>query len=195
MIHQDLQTLLDRLDRITHALDLGCEALRRQAPSRTDRSAVAEALVETCWESVRLGHELVQRLAYDDLWGDLELLLHCWQAIEVQAHQAHDALGVARAVDGPLEVACDVVVSLRAIIHAVAAIDAAQLQATARPRDAVALAQASAAIAQLEGAADRNFMDSLTADEFGRLDAAMALLTTIAARAARERATVGIRRA
>lgn len=191
MLDQDLQTLLDRLDRISHALDLGCESLRRRSGGHSDRPDVELALVETCWESVRLGHELVRRLAYDDLWCDLELLLHCWRSI---AARAHEARGVALAAGEAMEAAREVVTALRVILDAVAEIDTTQLEATARPRDPAACTRATAAIGHLEGAADRYFMDSLTADEHGRLDAALALLTTIAARAALERAAVGVRR-
>ena len=80
-----------------------------------------------------------------------------------------------------------------------AALDAAQLQVAASPGDATSIFSAAGAIDELESAADTLFMAAVAADirtgspagiGVSRLDAAHAVLTSTAARAARERASV-----
>ncbi|MGI9017210.1 MAG: hypothetical protein ACR2HR_08935 [Euzebya sp.] len=186
MLYEDLNTLLTRLDRIARAQDLGCTSIRHNY-----RPEVAAALVETCWEGVRLGHELTRRLAYDDLWSDLDTLLNVWQQIASQTGRVAQLEIAAVEV---AEVTQELMTSFVCISQAVAAMDDAQLRVRARPRDQQAMSTATAAIRTLEGFADRLFVDALSEDHEGRLDAAMALLTAIASRAARERAAVSSRR-
>lgn len=177
MLHTDLQALTDRLDRIAHAVDLGCDALDGGM-----RSSVAVALIDTCWEGVRLAHDLLRGIAYDDMWGDLLLLRHLWVRIDAQAGRV--ALHRTEALD-VRDAARDVVICLDQVARAVAVLEADQ--ALARAGDADARSRAVAALDDLEGAVDRFFVDSLAADRHGRLDAALALLTTTAARTTRVR--------
>jgi hypothetical protein len=190
VLHEDLRVLLARLDRIAAAIDVGCDRIDA-GPEGTATPAVRDAMVETCWEAVRLGHLLTRDVAYDDLWGGLEPLVGIWRRIDAQA--ARVRLVDLRAVPAS-SLARTVADGLAALRAAVAELDDAQLQAVARPRDRVASRRAEAAIDGLEASADRAFVAALLDDRHGRLDSALAVLTSVAARAARERATASARR-
>ncbi len=186
MLHEDLQTLIDRLDRIHGALQLGCDSL-----VGGHRAEVADAMVDTMWESVRIAHEMTRRLAYDDLWNDLTTIVAVWRRVEDDAQRlrTHDVRAVTMV--GLSQMVAD---GLARIAEAVDELDAAQLITVARPRDADAARRAVRAIDDLEAAADRFFVGALLDEAHGRVDAALAVLTTVAARAARERAAGGARR-
>lgn len=185
MLNQDLTTLLDRMDRIARALDMGCASV-----GRTHRPDVAAALIEACWEGIGLAHELTRGLAYDDFWGDLDALCAVWVQVAAQTDQVDHVDATA----GPaVQMARTSSAAVQALRAAAREVDDAQLQVVARPRDPVATRQATAAIRRLEATADCLFVDALGDDRYGRLDAAMAVLTTVAARGARERAAVGRR--
>jgi hypothetical protein len=179
VLHIDLQALTDRLDRIAHAVDLGCEALDDGC-----RPQVADALVDTCWEAVRLANELLRHLAYDDVWTDLPLLRHCWVRIDAQAGRV--ALHRSDALD-VRDAARDVVDCLDQLTRAVDVLDTDGGPALRGDADAGARSRLVTALDEVEGAVDRFFVDSLGADRHGRLDAALALLTTAAARTHRLR--------
>jgi hypothetical protein len=185
VLYQDLDELLNRLDRLDRALDMGCTSL-----GINPRPEVAGAVIDTCWEAVRLGHELTRRLAYDDLWSDLDTLVTVWGEIAAMTDRVRRL--EPRALD-VTQVASAQQQSLQMVERDVAALDAAQLEVSLRPRDPQALDRARVAIAVLEANADRCFVEALGDDRHGSLDAAMALLTTIASRAARERASVSSR--
>lgn len=177
---------MDRLDRIQGAVELGCISVEHAY-----REEVANALVDTCWEGIRLGHELTRRLAYDDFWGDLDTLAEVWLSIGSQTAAVTpvhpEAAQAATVVD-------DIEFGMAAITSAVLTMNEALVPCTSRPGDPSSQAEALRAIATLEAQADRFFMRALADDRYGRLDAAFAVLTTVAARAARERATVMGRR-
>lgn len=181
VLYDDLETLMDRLDRIQGAVELGCISV-----GHAYREEVATALVDTCWEGIRLGHELTRRLAYDGFWGDLDTLAEVWLSIGAQTAAVTpvhpDAARAATVVD-------DTEFGLAAITSAVASMDQALGRWASDPNPSLRQA-ALRTVATLEAQADRFFMRALAADVYGRLDAAHAVLTTVAARAARERATV-----
>jgi hypothetical protein len=189
VLHEDLKGLIGRLDRIAAAIDAALEV--GGEVSGATPPEVLDAMVDTCWESVRIGNVLTRSLAYADLWNDLDVLVHLWRRIDAQAGRVR--LADARAVPAA-SLSRSLVDGLRAIADAVAELDDAQLVAVARPRDREAVGRADTAIAALEAAADRLFVAALLDDRHGRLDAALAVLTTVAARAARERAAVMARR-
>ncbi|WP_370326974.1 hypothetical protein [Euzebya sp.] len=185
MRDDDLTAVLDRLDRIARALDVGCTSL-----GHTYRDEVARVLLETCWEGIALAHGLTLEVAYHDLFGDIDALCAVWAQVAEQTAQVHAVEPAARDAVDTCRTTAAAVEALRA---GASAVDDAQLQVTARPRDRHAARDATIAIRRLEATADCLFVDALADDRHGRLDAAMAVLTTVAARAARERAAVARR--
>jgi hypothetical protein len=185
VLHDDLAGLVNRLHRIAAAIDLGCDT-----PSVDGRPEVRAAMVDTCWESVRVAVALTHGVAEDDLWTGLPLLLDVWASVDARA-------GRVRLVDaGAVPAAASArswADGLAELADAVAEVDAAQLAAVARPRDRAAATRAATAVAGLEGAADRLFVAALLDDVAGRVDASLAVLTAAAARAARERRTTARR--
>lgn len=175
----DVRELITRLDRMWQAVDLGCAVVAGQ-----DRPLVAGALRDTVWEAVDVAHRLTQVVAYDDLWTALDALIDRWRQVESAALQV-------QVFDPEVCSAADLALEMRrhlqAIRDAVEIIDAEQVAVVARPRDREAVARLTEAIGDLESHADRTFMDAVCTDVDGRVDAAMAVLTTCTARATRER--------
>lgn len=186
MTHLDHTTITDRLERIARAIELGCVAA-----DTAPRSSVQHALVDTVWEAVALGHQLTRDVAYDDLWSELDGLLARWDQIRgcAEAVALIDGAVIAAAV-----AAADTVETLTVLRDAIDTIDNTQLVLAARPGEQPATIQLMSAMAALESAGDRAFVAALGNDVLGRLDAAMALLTTCAARASRERTIARTRR-
>ena len=191
MLTTDLRSLVDRLERIDRAVDLACLSLERH-----DSPEIVDALADTCGEALRLGHELTLRVWYDEPWNELDTLHQIWVGIHATVSRI-TAIGV-DARDG-LIVAEALRYGMATLCIRTAALDAAQLQVLAAPGDATSISSAADAIDQLESAADTLFIAAVAADlveppsagaEVTRLDAAHAVLTSTAARAARERASV-----
>lgn len=188
MLTEDLRTLIDRLERIDRAVDLACVSLeRRYSPQ------IADALTDTCAEAISLGHELTMRVFYDEPWSRLDTLHQIWVSVHamirrVASHGVDtvDTMLVADATRHGMATLC----------IATAALETAGLRVAATPRDLDAVRAASSAITDLATAADDVFMTAVTASDapdlqrVSRLDAAYAILTATAARAARERASV-----
>ncbi|MEE8601663.1 hypothetical protein [Euzebya tangerina] len=188
MLTEDLRTLIDRLERIDRAVDLACVSLERHYSPQ-----IADALTDTCTEAVSLGHELTMRVFYDEPWSRLDTLHQIWVFVHTMirrvAGHGVDTMDTMLVSDATRD-------GLATLCIATAALETAGLQVATTPRDATALRAASQAITDLAAAADHVFMTAVTAMAgpeargVSRLDAAYAILTATAARAARERASV-----
>lgn len=169
--------MLDRLERIGGAVELGCLSVEHAY-----REDVAIALVDTCRECLRLGHEVTRRLAYDDLWSDLDILVAVWDTICDHVAAVSPVHGDAAEAAAVVH---DILAGVAGLVDAVRRLDTVvEGQAGRSTSGALGCVDAMAAHA------DRFFVAALADDRYGRLDAALAVLTTVAARAAKERAAI-----
>ena len=182
--HTDVRTTLTRLDRASRAIAVGCATLAGQ---ERHNPALVLALADTAAEVVRLGHELTVQVAYDDLWEALPALVDRWSDI------SRDTAAV-RACAVPHSEAVFAAEEMRRttqrIANAAAEVDAVQVELAAHRRDAWARTRLDHALEEMESAADQCFVHGLVEPQPERTDAALALLTCVAARTTRERATV-----
>lgn len=179
---EDVATILARLDRIWRAVDIAGEAMAGRSEDVADQ--LGSALVDTVEEAVTLAHTLTVIVAYDDFWSDIDGLIDRWRQVESAALQAQP---LDYAVTAALGVATEARRTLQTIRDAALLVDRAQVGLAAHPRDAAARGLLLTALAEMQQAADQAFVSALGHDHLGRLDAAMAVLTAVAARCGRER--------
>ncbi|MBA2578618.1 MAG: hypothetical protein H0V05_18580 [Euzebyaceae bacterium] len=167
----------ERFERIEHAVALGLAQLRRGP-----RPAVAAALGDTVVEAARVCETGLLLAAEDDLWSWLCPATALWDRLGALTSSVQ-AAGLA--VPEPEAPQAEVAGLLRRL-HSARDELSDRLAAFDRyPRDRATAAGLDVAIADLQAAGDRMVAIALETDGTTRLDAAVAVLTAVAATAGR----------
>lgn len=187
MHQQELDRLLQRVSRIVAALD----AASARA-STGGGPALSSAVLDTCWAAVGVASALTLAVAEDELWPDLSGLLGVWQHLRVAVRGVADS-GLVD-TGPPLVLLEQTLAALSDVSRLVTAAETAQRDLALRSGDRQAAAVLHTTLEDLEGCADRHLMCCLASPVPGHLEAAHAVLTAVAARAARERRLAARRR-